>query len=304
MLSCSPDTMDFRFNMADLIGDRLTNKITTDAACPIVSKGDSLWEDTIKIDGVNTAVRAGIDSQWKYDLGSCDSTVERSEDGTEILITKTIEYGGDNSGKTLSSARIFLDDAATTTIKFCCRFKATHTAGSDEIEIKNPALIEGKLETEGSWKESFSVKYTEPGFVTPRPDDYVGRLGEIFYVRVAWSVANKPVGSKLSWYLSECNVIDIGTDGNETGDKVSIINKVCYANVLHTKPKSSLISTANFDFEYKSFSFNTAGNGKQKLSCVINFCLNTETTCLDETKSANINCPNTSVYDWEKGSDL
>ena len=106
---------------------------------------------------MNTAVRAGIDSQWKYDLGSCDSTVERSEDGTEILITKTIEYGGDNSGKTLSSARIFLDDAATTTIKFCCRFKATHTAGSDEIEIKNPALIEGKLETEGSWKESFSV---------------------------------------------------------------------------------------------------------------------------------------------------
>ena len=102
-------------------------------------------------------MRAGIDSQWKYDLGSCDSTVERSEDGTEILITKTIEYGGDNSGKTLSSARIFLDDAATTTIKFCCRFKATHTAGSDEIEIENPELINGKLETEGSWKESLSV---------------------------------------------------------------------------------------------------------------------------------------------------
>ena len=109
------------------------------------------------LDGVDTAVRAGIDSQWKYDLGSCDSTVERSKDGTEILITKTIEYGGDNSGKTLSSARIFLDDAATTTIKFCCRFKATHIAGSDEIQIQNPNMIDGKLETEGSWKESLSV---------------------------------------------------------------------------------------------------------------------------------------------------
>ena len=49
LLSCKPDMMDFRFKMADLIGEDLTNKRSTDAACPVVTRGASGWENTIDI---------------------------------------------------------------------------------------------------------------------------------------------------------------------------------------------------------------------------------------------------------------
>ena len=89
-------------------------------------------------------------------MGACDSTVERTEDGNHFLITKILEYGGDNSG-ILVGPRIFLDDASTVTIKVCCKFLATHTAGSDNISIEAGAAAEGKLETEGSWQDSLTV---------------------------------------------------------------------------------------------------------------------------------------------------
>ena len=89
-------------------------------------------------------------------MGACDSTVERTEDGNHFLITKILEYGGDNSG-ILVGPRIFLDDASTVTIKVCCKFLATHTAGSDDISIEAGSAAEGKLETEGSWQDSLTV---------------------------------------------------------------------------------------------------------------------------------------------------
>ena len=49
LLSCQPDMMDFRFKMSDLIGEDLTSKRTTDAACPVVTRGASGWENTIEI---------------------------------------------------------------------------------------------------------------------------------------------------------------------------------------------------------------------------------------------------------------
>ena len=97
-----------------------------------------------------------IDSQWKYELGACDSTVERTEDGNYFLVTKILEYGGDNSG-ILLGPRVFLEDASTVTIKVCCKFSASHTAGSDDIAIDAGEAVEGKLETEGSWQDSLTV---------------------------------------------------------------------------------------------------------------------------------------------------
>lgn len=39
-----------------------------------------------------------VDRQWRYPLGSCDSTVKRSSDGNWIEITKIFEYGKQNTG--------------------------------------------------------------------------------------------------------------------------------------------------------------------------------------------------------------
>merc|ERR1712227_315418 len=182
--------------------------------------------------------------------------------------------------------------------------ETTHTAGSDDISIEAGAAVGGKLETQGSWQDSLTVRYTVPGFNSPRPSNYVGTLGETFYVRVAWSVHDKPIGQKLKWYISGCTVKDLNEDGTESGTDVTIIDKVCYASVLQTTPKSAIISTKEFDFQYRSFSFNTAGNGKQKLACDINFCLNTETACLAKVEASNINCPKTIEYGWRKGPEL
>merc|ERR1719392_433632 len=118
------------------------------------------------------------------------------------------------------------------------------------------------------------------------------------------SLTVQPIGQKLKWYISGCTVKDLNDDGTESGSQVTIIDQVCYASVLQAKPKSAIISTKEFDFQYRSFSFNTAGNGKQKLSCDINFCLNSESACLAKTQAANINCPNTVEYGWQKGPEI
>ena len=182
LLSCKPDMMDFRFKMADLIGEDLSNKRGTDAECPVVTRSATGWENTIDIGKTlnikifictssyvknylnfilgetSLTVDSNIDSQWKYALGACDSTVERTKDGNNFLVTKTFEYGGDNSG-ILVGPRIFLDDASTVTIKISCKFSASHTAGSDDIEIEAGIPLEGKLENEGSWKDSLTVSF-------------------------------------------------------------------------------------------------------------------------------------------------
>ena len=106
------------------------------------------------------------------------------------------------------------------------------------------------------------MRYTVPGFNSPRPSNYVGILGETFYVRVAWSVHDKPIGQKLKWYISGkikrheyeklhmisgCTVKDLNEDGTESGTEVTIIDKVCYASILQTTPKSAIISTKEFE---------------------------------------------------------
>ena len=46
--------------------------------------------------------------------------------------------------------------------------------------------------------------------------------------------------------LSGCTVQDLNADGTE-GSEVSIIDQICYASVLQTKPKSAIISTKKFE---------------------------------------------------------
>ena len=46
-----------------------------------------------------------VDRQWRYPLGTCDSTVQRSSDGNWIEITKKFEYGKQNKGTRLELDR-------------------------------------------------------------------------------------------------------------------------------------------------------------------------------------------------------
>ena len=50
-------------------------------------------------------------------------------------------------------------------------------------------------------------------------------------------------------------------------------------------------------FTFKSFSFNQAGNGSQKLSCKINFCLK-ETECAAQTEKTGLSCNINEAEKW------
>merc|ERR1712176_417514 len=165
-----------------------------------------------------------------------------------LEIKKTIVYAADETkvGKDIDSTKIYLDDQATTSITFCCRFKSSFVAISDQIAIAAGA------------------------------PDHVSILGATHFIEVAWTVgaSSFPISSKLNWFIPYCTVKNLNTDGTEADGEVNIINGLCYAKVLSTtKISTDVVSTTNFRFSYKSFSFNSAGNGKQKIECDVTFCL-------------------------------
>jgi len=290
-LNCEPDIMDFRFNQASLLGEN-TVLINDESTCPIAASSGL----------IGTVAATGADKMWKHAPASCDSEVTREtkDDQEWIVVKKSFQWRGDNTAKAIGTAAIYLDDAATATIEICCRFLASHRATSDEIEIKEPNLVEGKMEAEGSWADSLAIEYTESTFTTKRPEDFVGLLGSTFYVRVTWSVGDAetyPMAAKLNWYVSDCTVSDVNLG---TGKSVTIIEDQCFAGVLDTtKVSATMQSDEMFKFTYKSFSFNDSGGGEQKISCDIQFCLK-DTECSTQTDLANLSCDGGSKYKWAK----
>ena len=51
-------------------------------------------------------------------------------------------------------------------------------------------------------------------------------------------------------------------------------------------------------FTFKSFSFNEAGNGRQKITCNINFCLKDNNECENETDLAKLTCDAAEPEKW------
>ena len=56
-------------------------------------------------------------------------------------------------------------------------------------------------------------------------------------------------------------------------------------------------------FSFKSFSFNKAGNGSQKISCNINFCLKDNNECTTKTDLAKLTCNASEPEKWIKPSN-
>jgi len=279
--------MDFRFNEGTLLGD---NTIQTNAnnACPVLAS-------TGKVGDVDPV---GVDKMWNHKVASCDSTIHREtvDDKDFIVVTKNLEYRGDNQGMTLGSI-IYLDDAATVTIKVCCRFLASHSASSDDIAINAGSAVSGKLEAQGSWADSLKIEFTDTSFANKLPDSHVTILGTTHYIKVSWTVgaATNPIANKLNWYISDCTV----SNPDNSDQSVKIIENQCFADVVDTKKSSAtMLSSENFRFTFRSFSFNDNGNGKQKISCDVVFCLK-ETECANETDPADSICNYASPHKWK-----
>ena len=62
-------------------------------------------------------------------------------------------------------------------------------------------------------------------------------------VEVFWSVHDQPIASKLNWYLSKCKIEGLDESGN-VEKSVNVVENICYAGVLNTKPDNSMTSVA------------------------------------------------------------
>ena len=120
--------MDFRFNEATLLGEN-TIQTNADNACPVLASSGK----------VGDVEPEGVDKMWNHKVASCDSTIEREkvDDEEFIVITKILEYGGDNQGKQIGSGTIFLDDAATVTIKGENKFNDKLFVNQEIISLNN-----------------------------------------------------------------------------------------------------------------------------------------------------------------------
>merc|ERR1712227_597800 len=116
---------------------------------------------------------------------------------------------------------------------------------------------------------SLTVEFTDNAYATKKTDAAI--LGEMHYVKVSWTVGATALANKVNWY-------------------VDVFENQCFASVINAINESNnMLSTSDFKFEFKSFSFNAAGAGSQKISCNINFCLK-ETECAAETAKTGLNC--------------
>merc|ERR1712176_125577 len=279
-LYCSPDIMDFRWNSAKLFGDNTVHNNDFES-CPIeTSVGD-----------VGTTTPTDVDQMWKHAPASCDSTVTRETDldGTDkILITKAFTFQaaeGTAEGMNVGST-IYLEAAATVTVEVRCQFMATQSATSDDIAIEAGQSAEGKLDAVGSWDGSFTIEFTDNAYETKKTD--AAKFGEMHFVKVSWTVDSaSPLTEKINWYVDDCTVSDVADDSL----KVDVIKDQCFAsviNAINTSP--NMLSTSDFRFTFKSFAFTKAGNGNQKISCNINFCLKDNNECRSETNKENLIC--------------
>ena len=292
LLTCTPDNVDFRYNHADLFGAENTYDQIPQARddCPPTA-----------FNGLD-----GRDRQWLAPLGSCNSGCEKTADN-KLKVTKKFKYAGaPYTGDNLGDVVLFTDVKTTIEVEIACLFDTTFRATSDQIELRDEEFEhEGKLEVEGSWKESLSIKYMLPFYSGETPSGHVQKLGTKFRVQVNWSVYNKPIATKLNWYLSKCKIEGLDSAGN-VENSVNVVENICYAGVLNTKPDFSMTSavvTEKYRFEYDSFSFNTDGGGKHRICCDVEFCLKDD--CASQTAAAAINCPlGEAAYGWEKVTDL
>ena len=60
----------------------------------------------------------------------------------------------------------------------------------------------GKLEAEGSWKDSLKIEFTNEDFSAKLASDHKVILGETLRVKVSWTVGDastNPIAQKLNW---------------------------------------------------------------------------------------------------------
>ena len=102
------------------------------------------------------------------------------------------------------------------------------------------------MSAEGSWLSSFQIVYMDSSYKNQRADSYVEILGQTLFVNVLFSASG--ISEKVNWFVNSCDVEEVD-DEKVTGVKVPIIEDLCYAQILDTKPDSKALQSAS-DYRY------------------------------------------------------
>ena len=123
--------------------------------------------------------------------------------------------------------------------------------------------------------------YVDNNFVTELTDgQHSVFIGATMFVRSEWTVTT--LTSSLRYYISKCTVSDVSSGADAANRKaVAIVDGTCYASAIGAMPLGGAaadtaigkIVEATSDFQYTSFSFDTAANDQQELTCTVNFCI-------------------------------
>jgi len=246
---------------------------------------------------------AGIDKRWHKDVGSCGSTISKNSDEDITIVKKLVYYNSDTRDGSepikLGSDIWLTGNEGRVAVTFTCKFASTFTAKSDKIEIEAGKAVEGKLEASGSWTDSLKIDYTDSSYTNKVADGDSSVLGSDLYARISWTVSSS-LSANLHYYVNSCEVKQLTKTGvvdnvdqysYATGNgNIKIFDRAqCAAGVVDVEmaPGNHVHGKDNWNFNFRSFSFNKGGNDRQQLECEVKFCINK-----DYKDSSGNNIPN------------
>merc|ERR1712178_214170 len=244
-----------------------SNIVPDNEACPPENENDEEMKyydgNTQKTREMSLPIYAGIDKRWHKDVGSCGSTISKNSDEDITIVKKLVYHNSDTRDGTepikLGSDIWLTGNEGRVAVTFTCKFASTFTAKSDEIEIEAGKAVE---------------------------DGDSSVLGSDLYARISWTVSSS-LSANLHYYVNSCEVKQLTKTGvvdnvdqysYATGNgNIKIFDRAqCAAGVVDVEmaPGNHVHGKDNWNFNFRSFSFNKGGNDRQQLECEVKFCIN------------------------------
>ena len=208
---------------------------------------------------------------WTTDFANCGATVSRDTASSDILIQKTISVAIGGGGAAIDNGggafQIFDNGSGKVSVTFTCHY-STHAEVSADMVV-HQADWTADVSASGTLTSGLELKYfTDDKYLSAKTN---WRIGQTQYGQVYWKVTT--LGAQLGFYLKSCSI----EDADNGGGTVTIISNSCYSKTVFAQPVGGALTnkfvTRQSRFVYKSFSFSTSGETRQRTVCEVEFCI-------------------------------
>jgi len=209
--------------------------VSCDSTGMTVNFNDDLFDSDDSTDFNSGSGSCAVDSsgantnQFTSALGSCGMSVAKEGTGADrrIVFSKTLSVGGAPAANAFNSngdaISLFLENFASTSVTFKCKFPLTATATSDAVTVTQDQAISATAEGDGDWAGAFTLKFMDSLYLT-EIDPKETNIGENLYPQ---AVMAAPI-AVLDWYISDCEV----TANPALGQILPIVKESCFAELV------------------------------------------------------------------------